>query len=156
MSNKFFYPLIFFGTFLLDRLTKLWALTVLSSHPVPIFPGFNLQLAWNRGVSWGLFSGANRLGSYFLVTIILLIIIFFSLHTFYEYKKNRFIGFELFVLAGALSNLLDRLLFGAVIDFIDCYAYHWHWPTFNVADAAIVIGIGGIIMKGLLWSDRVE
>ena len=62
--------------------------------------------------------------------------------------------FEALVLSGAVSNFIDRLYYGAVVDFIDCYVAHWHWPTFNVADACIVVGIGGIIGRGLVWMLR--
>ena len=55
------------------------------------------------------------------------------------------------VIAGAVSNFFDRIYYGAVIDFIDFHYGAWHWPTFNIADMCIVMGIGGIFLRGISW-----
>jgi len=140
----------FLGVILLDRLTKWWVVTVLQEREIVLFPGVNFILAWNRGVSWGLFSSTSNLGFYLLSFFIAIVIIFFIMYTISEYRRGTLILFELLVIAGALSNFIDRLYYGAVVDFIDLYVYSWHWPTFNVADACIVIGIGGIVAKGFI------
>lgn len=138
---------IFILILLLDRVTKWWALSHLQRNDFVIFPGLALKLAWNRGVSWGLFNGSSTAGFWILTSLVALIILFFTFYTINQYKKGQSILLEMLVLSGAVSNFFDRIYYGAVIDFIDCYAYGWHWPTFNVADACIVLGIGGIIYK---------
>lgn len=152
------YTGLFFGIILLDRLTKWWAVTNLSDRVVQVIPGLSLRLTWNRGVSWGLFNRASAWGFSFLTLFIALVIISFAIYTVSEYRHGTVIVFELCVLAGALSNFFDRMYYGAVVDFIDLYVpaqvHGWHWPTFNVADACIVIGIGGVIAKGVLCARR--
>jgi len=148
--NIWLYPLVFFGTIFVDRLTKWWAVTVLPGGEIQLFPGLNFSLAWNRGVSWGLFGSSSPWGLYLLSSVIALVIVFFTAYTVIEYKHGRSIFLELIVIAGALSNFVDRLWYGAVVDFVDVYALHWHWPTFNIADACIVVGICGIAIKGVL------
>ena len=137
-------------TFFFDRITKFLALLYLRGSDIVLFPGCALSFAWNRGVSWGLFHKFSAAGFWILTGLVALIIALFTIYTFGEYKKRQSIVFEALVLSGALSNLFDRIYYGAVIDFIDLYIKGWHWPTFNVADACIVIGIGGIIGKGFL------
>ena len=146
------YTLFFSLIFLADRITKHLALSNLFQNPVDIFPGFRLKLIWNTGVSWNLFEVSSRTGFYILLAVIFSIIIAFCAHTVGEYKKGTPIWFECAVLAGALSNALDRVLFGGVIDFIDLYITTWHWPTFNIADACIVIGIVGIVLRA--WGEK--
>ncbi|MBU1007997.1 signal peptidase II [Candidatus Dependentiae bacterium] len=148
------YTAVFLGIIALDRISKWLAVTVLGGRQVSLFPGLNFTLMWNRGVSWGLFNRSSYLGLYFLALFIAIVIVFFLVYTIHEYRRGTMILFELLVLAGALSNFFDRIYYGAVVDFIDIYVstgvWSWHWPTFNVADACIVVGMGGILVKGLL------
>lgn len=144
------YIFLFFVSVLADRLTKWWALTSLQSGPMAVVPGLRFSFAWNRGISWGLFNSLSGAHFYLLTLAIVAVILFFSLHTVVEYRASRPIYYEILVLAGAISNLFDRLYYKAVVDFIDVYAGAWHWPTFNVADACIVVGIFGIITRGVL------
>ncbi len=62
----------------------------------------------------------------------------------------------MFVVVGAISNFIDRIWYGAVIDFIDFGFGSWRWPMFNLADVYVVIGVGGIILKGFLWNGSRE
>jgi signal peptidase II len=141
---------LFSSLFIVDRLTKILALSFLSGRDIKIFPGLNLSLVWNKGVSWGFFSYSSKLGFYLLTAIIFLVIVGFFIYTIDIYMSGRLVFFETFILAGAVSNFFDRIYYGAVIDFIDFHICRWHWPTFNFADAFIVIGIGGIIGRALL------
>jgi signal peptidase II len=146
------YWILFFVLVFLDRITKYLAL--MSPHVLRVCSFLNFSFTWNRGVSWGIFGGASPSGFYLLSTLIAIVIVIFSVYTIMQYRLGEPVLFELFVLAGAISNFFDRIYYGAVIDFIDCHVGVWHWPTFNVADACIVIGAGGIIAKGLLCSVR--
>lgn len=150
---NFLYLFNFLFFLLFDRLTKSWALANIKDQAMSIFPGFNLSLSWNRGVSWGMFNKSSSFGFILLSIIIALVIIFFTAYTIFLYKKGKSIFLETLVLSGAISNFIDRIYYGAVVDFIDFYAGSWHWPTFNIADACIVIGIVGIIIRGFYESD---
>lgn len=114
---------------------------------VEICPFLKFSLAWNRGISWNLLDFQNPLFSKILTGVIFCIIIFFGIYTLLEYLKKRNIFFEVIVVAGALSNFVDRILYGAVIDFIEIYYKTYSFPTFNIADMLIVCGVCGILIK---------
>ena len=133
--------------FLLDFGTKFWAMKALSPHIfVPVFPCFNLYLTFNRGVSFSLFSAHSIAGVWILIgttcAISALIIYFIQK----EKEILSRIGLAM-VLGGAIGNLIDRIRFGAVVDFLDFYWKNYHWPAFNIADSAICIGAALIIFQ---------
>jgi len=145
MRRPTFYFLTLGSVFFLDRITKFLALKYFSLKEVSLCDGVSLELSWNRGISFGIFNQASPLGYYVLTAFIALIICGFSFHSFIKYRAGRPIFFEMIVLGGACSNFFDKIYYGAVIDFISLHAYVWHWPSFNFADAAIVVGIIGIL-----------
>ena len=126
--------------FLLDFATKFWAMSTLIFHqPVPVFPYFNFYLTYNRGVSFSLLSAQSATGVWFLIGLtgaISALIIYFIQK---ESETLPKIALAM-VLGGALGNLIDRIRFGYVIDFLDFYLEQYHWPAFNIADSAICIG----------------
>lgn len=133
--------------FLLDFGTKFWMMKALELHsPLPVFPCFNLYLTLNRGVSFSMFSANSAFGVWALIGLtggISALIIYLIQK---ETEKIARIGYAL-VLGGAVGNLLDRLRFGAVVDFLDFYLWQYHWPAFNVADSAICIGAALILYQ---------
>ena len=143
------YFFLFIFTVILDRLTKLWVLHNFVSSEKNIFPFLKLSLAMNRGVSFGMFHFKTTFPFVALATFIFFVIVAFGVYTFFRFKNNKNIFFEILVLAGALSNFVDRILYGGVIDFIDFYISSWHWPTFNFADMFIFIGIAGMFIRNL-------
>ena len=145
--HLYWYSLLFAAVFIIERITKWWAFTYLADRVIDVFPGLRLVLSWNRGISWSMLIPTTKYGSYLLTGAICLVSLSFLFYTFLEYRKNRSIFFEILVLVGAFSNLLDRFLFGAVIDFVECYAWVWHFPVFNGADVLVVGGILGIFLK---------
>jgi signal peptidase II len=121
----------------LDQLTKLFINKNLSlNQSIPIFKGiFHLTLIHNRGAAFGLFR--NQVILLISVSFFAILLIYFNLRQGSPDKKNSLYKLSLsFILAGALGNLIDRLCFGYVIDFLDLRI----WPVFNVADSAITIG----------------
>jgi signal peptidase II len=105
---------------------------------------FDLIHARNPGGAFGIFGGEKGgLGSLLFVVVSLVAIgsILFLFVKTREDEKTLSLSFSL-VLSGALGNLVDRLRFGEVVDFLDFYLHSYHWPAFNVADSAICIGIG--------------
>lgn len=103
----------------------------------PLLPILNLRLAWNRGVS---FSWLNAWGPAALITLSAIIAAFFLYCLLIETKKWLRTGYALIV-GGAVGNMVDRLRYGAVMDFLDVHWQNWHFPTFNLADTWITLGV---------------
>jgi len=147
-----FFRYIFFFTICLglDRWTKLLALR--NNVDLQVFPILNFSLIWNRGVSWGLFHGASEYGFYLLTLFIILVTIGLAYYTFYHqlYKNKANILLEILVLSGAVSNIVDRFVYGGVIDFIQFHVGSWYFPTFNIADIFVVCGVFGLLIKNIV------
>ncbi len=113
---------------------------------------FNLVPVWNTGVSFGLF-GDSDTSRWILVALALVIVAI--LVVWLARAANTVVAFALaMVIGGALSNVIDRILFGAVVDFIDIHGFGFHWPAFNLADTTIVIGTALLLYDGLFGSPR--
>lgn len=110
---------------------------------VPVTDFFNLVMVWNRGVSFGLFSGADA--RWVLVAVSLVVVA--VLTVWLRRADNPLLAVGLgMVIGGAIGNVIDRLWHGAVVDFLDFYAYGEHWPAFNVADSGICVGVGLLLL----------
>jgi len=146
---------VFFITLLLvvglDQISKIYVSSVMSLHAsCPVLDGFfNITYVRNPGAAFGLFANATpMLRSLFLITVsaaAIVMILWFLV-------KNRSAGMLLIfalslILGGAAGNLLDRIRFGNVVDFLDFYIASCHWPAFNVADSAISIGAVLLIVE---------
>jgi len=127
----------------LDQVSK-WALMnfLRVYESVPVTPFFNLVHVRNRGMAFGILNRADfDLGFFLLVSAslaaaVLLLVWFFKLRE----GETRIVPGLAMILGGALGNLMDRLRFREVVDFIDLHAGSYHWPAFNVADSAITVG----------------
>ncbi|MDH5558369.1 MAG: signal peptidase II [Alphaproteobacteria bacterium] len=141
---------------ILDQISKWVILNVIMVPPriIPQFPGFNLTLVYNPGVSFG---QMDWLGPWALS--VLAIVISVALAFWLRKAETRLLTVALgIVIGGAIGNVIDRIRFGAVVDFLDFYVpgTDWpHWPAFNVADSAIVVGVGLIILDGL-FAERAQ
>lgn len=143
-----FYFIIFVFVILVDRISKLWAINSLAHKDIKLFKGLNLTLVWNRGVAWGLFSFKSLIGFAILTAVIFLFLCIFITHIYDLIKRGKPVYFEIFILAGAVSNnVIDRFLYAGVADFVDVHIATWHWPVFNFADACIVFGVLGLLGK---------
>lgn len=135
-------------TFVVDQGTKSLVLAnaELIDFGIPVLPGFNLILGRNDGVSFGLLGGAPIWLLSGLALAICAWLIFLLLRT------NNWIEGCAYgaIIGGALGNVLDRLRYGAVTDFLDVYIGTSHWPTFNMADVFVVGGAGFLILASLL------
>jgi signal peptidase II len=114
-------------------------------HSIPIIDGvFNLTYIRNTGAAFGIFSGSHEAFRLpFLITVSLAAIgfIFMMLKRLRECETGLITALA-FILGGAIGNLIDRITYGEVIDFLDVYWSHYHWPAFNLADSFITIGVG--------------
>ncbi len=125
-----------------DQLTKLWIVKILQAGQViRLTPFLNLVLAYNKGAAFSFLASASGWQRYFFAGFSIVAIVFIL----YFMRKNAgqklFCCAFTFILGGAIGNLIDRLFYGQVTDFIDFYVGTWHWPAFNIADSAISIGV---------------
>ena len=133
------------GVLVCDLLTKWAAFRSLEFHEIlHIIPGFlSFQLSINRGGVWGFGQGLGLLFILFTIVACLVIVWIAIVHG----RSSRLLTWSLaLIMGGALGNLWDRICHGGVRDFIDMYLDEYHWPTFNIADIAICVGVGLIIL----------
>jgi signal peptidase II len=120
--------------------------------PKAIFPGFDLELRFNHGAAFSFLADETGWQRWFFVVfaIAVSIMLYFWLRRLPRSQKIEGIGLSL-MLGGALGNLVDRIFFGYVIDFISVYIQkpNWTWPAFNIADSAICVGVA-LVMFALL------
>lgn len=144
------FSLILIG---LDQLSKAQIRTFLESvnGQAEILPFFNLVSVWNYGISFGMFKAGSPLGAYLLIGVALVITGFFLVWLLRAKRVFQVIACA-FVIGGALGNVIDRAIYGAVFDFLDVHGFGYHWPAFNIADSAVFIGIAMIVADGLFLS----
>ena len=139
-----------------DQLTKAAALSLLSQGTaVPVLPGFNLSLGFNTGASFGMMGGVMAGKPLLMAALTGALTLAFAVMAVRAQHALERAGFAL-VVGGALGNIIDRLRQGAVTDFLDLYWRDWHWPTFNVADIAITLGVLWILAASLPSRRRKE
>jgi signal peptidase II len=145
------------AVFALDRLTK-WIVesNVSAMDTVPVIPGlFNIVRSENRGIAFGIMNDStSEWRTTLLIVLSSAAVVFVAAMLWNARRLDRcsFWGLTL-ILGGAAGNVFDRVAFGRVTDFLDFYIGQYHWHTFNVADSAIVIG-GGLLLIDLLRPKR--
>lgn len=133
-----------------------WLITVQDQMPfvrIDVLPFFNLVMVWNKGVSFGMFNDDWTYGPLILFGVAAILVISFAVWLCRTTSAMTAAGLVL-IIGGALGNMLDRVRFGAVADFLDLYAGDLHWPAFNVADSAICIGIALLLIHGLFFEAK--
>lgn len=143
----------------LDQASKAWAIDFMRPEGVwetpfmalgriEVTPFFNLVMAWNRGVSFGVFNNGGDWNAILLT--ILSLAICAGLVVWMKKAANRWVALALGgIVGGALGNVIDRIRFGAVADFLDVHVMGYHWPAFNLADSAITVGAVVLILDSL-------
>jgi lipoprotein signal peptidase len=135
-----------------DQASKYWVVHVLDLHVgdrIVLLPVLNLTLVWNQGVTFGLLNGLGSWSHFFLAAIALLVVA--ALAVWLRRADNPVAALSIGAIAGgAVGNVIDRLRYGAVVDFIHAHVGEWSWYVFNVADAAIVCGVAALILEGQL------
>lgn len=138
----------------LDQASKLAVLRLLEPYQtLPVLPGFNLTLAFNRGAAFSFLAAAEGWQRWLFSGISLAASVVIVILLRRTPPADRLNGFGLsLVLGGAVGNLIDRLWLGHVVDFFDVHYHTWHFPAFNIADGAITTG-AALLMLGM-WRQK--
>lgn len=142
------------AVFIADQVAKALLLYVVgikafqSGQAIEITPFFNIVMVWNVGVSFGLLPAGSIWGRILLIVFALTVAGVLSV--WLNGARRRVLAAAIgCVIGGALGNVVDRVVYGAVADFFDAHAFGYHWYTFNVADTFIVLGVGLLIFDTL-------
>ena len=135
-----------------DQGSKYWILNVLdlpALRQVVLLPVLNLTMVWNHGVTFGLLTGLGSWSHFVLAAVALVVV--GALCLWLRRADNALVATSIGAIAGgAIGNVIDRLRYGAVVDFIHAHIGDWSWYVFNVADAAIVCGVAMLILESQL------
>ena len=137
-----------------DQITKFWIIDKIMLPPriITINEYFNIVLTWNNGIIFGLFNNDNKINALVISSIAIVIILFLIRLLSKAETKKLNIGFGL-IIGGAVGNIVDRSIYGAVMDFLDLHIGTYHWPAFNIADSSITIG-AIILIADSLFSQK--
>lgn len=135
----------------LDQATKWLAAGMLDPYrPLPLTPLLNLTLMYNEGAAFSFLADAGGWQRWFFACFALAMSVVLVVWLLRLGQHERLTAAALsLIVGGAVGNLIDRILTGSVIDFIDFYVNNWHWPAFNVADSAITLGVVLLLLGGL-------
>lgn len=139
-----------------DQATKWIANTQLEYHqPVPVLPYFEWFLSYNTGAAFSFLAGAGGWQRWFFMAlaIVISIVLLFWIRGLKAHEKLTAVSLCL-ILGGAIGNVIDRILLGHVIDFIQVWLGSYPWPAFNIADSAIFVGAMALILSGLIAPHR--
>ena len=148
---QFLWLGISFFVIVTDQLTKTWATDNLPfAQSVALTPFLNFTLLHNTGAAFSFLADAGGWQRWFFIGLAAIISIGLFIWILRLSAKQRWLGIALaLILGGAIGNLIDRIIYGYVIDFIDFYYQQWHWPAFNIADSAISIGVFMLLIDAL-------
>jgi signal peptidase II len=133
---------------LADRFTKWWMVYQVDPMQLPlkVVPSFNLVLTWNEGVSFGMLSDVDARVLLIIMTIAVTVGLAVWLWREHCVVSAYALGL---MIGGATGNIVDRIYYGAVVDFLDVYIRNYHWPAFNVADSGICVGVMLLIWQSM-------
>jgi len=157
MKNKYTWvAAIAASVLVLDQITKQLVIKHIPRYgTVRIIPGFfDLTNVRNPGAAFGFLAGAQgwwRTAFFIIVSIGALVVIAYLVRKTAD--RLSLIAFSL-IGGGAVGNLVDRIRFGEVVDFIDWYYRSWHWPAFNIADSGITVGVALLAVEMLFFQER--
>lgn len=151
-KSKLYGILIALLVITIDQITKAAVMDRIETGQIAVAPFFNIVLVWNRGISFGMLTH-GAVGPLVFAAFSIVIAGMFSVWMWRASHKWLAAAIGA-VIGGALGNAIDRLRFGAVVDFLDFHASGWHWPAFNIADSAICVGIAFVIADGLFFEPK--
>jgi signal peptidase II len=141
----------------LDQASKLTISHAMQLYEsIPLLPNFNLTYARNTGAAFSFLSDAGGWQRWLFAVLAVIMSSIVGIWLSRLKAKETYMAISLsLILGGAVGNLIDRVVYGYVIDFLDIYYQNWHWPAFNVADSAICIGVGLMALESF-WHSRKE
>jgi signal peptidase II len=140
--------------FAVDQATKLWLLRdfdLPARSPYSVAPGVDLVMAWNRGVSYSLLTSDGPTGRYLLIGATLVASVALAVWLWRSVTSFTCLALGLLI-GGALGNLVDRVSYGAVVDFVFLHAGSFRWYVFNGADCAITAGVVVLLLEWVFGS----
>lgn len=143
---------------ILDQASKLWIMANFEDYEVMvIWPVFNLTLVYNTGAAFSFLADAGGWQKYFFITlaIVLSIVMIVWLTRLQRYERATAWALSL-IIGGAIGNVIDRIYLGKVVDFLQWHWQDWYWPSFNVADSAIFLGVAIILWDGFFGKEAKE
>lgn len=138
-----------------SKLFLIYGTTLRLTYPWPVLPFLDLTVVWNRGISYGLFQQESETGRWLLAGFKLAAAVFLTVWLRKSMNRAETIGIGL-IIGGAIGNAIDRIWHGAVFDFVHFHVGSFSWYVFNIADAAIVIGVVFMALAQLLPSRAPE
>jgi len=143
VGGQTLWLLLSVAVLLLDQLSKFWASAALNyADPVAVLPFFNLTLLHNPGAAFSFLADAGGWQRWLFALLAITIVAALTIWLMRLRADERWTAFALtMIIGGAVGNLVDRLLHGYVVDFLDFHVGGYHWPAFNIADAAITVGV---------------
>lgn len=157
MIKRFFSIkfLIIFSIFLIDQVSKYQIINIFEFQNEAIYLSsfLNLQLIWNEGIAFGLLSFENNL-YYNAITFVIIIVILILL--FLIKNDDQYSYFYSIIVGGALGNLIDRIRYSSVPDFIDFHISNFHWFVFNIADIFVSLGVICLIVAEIFFNKNVN
>ena len=136
------------GVLVLDQYSKVLVNSALALHQsIDLLPSLALRKVYNSGAAFSFLSDASGWQRWFFIGLTVVVVIWLTAWLARLPRNQTRMALALsLVLGGAFGNLVDRVFYGYVIDFIDVYYASWHWPTFNIADSAITIGAALLLL----------
>lgn len=141
---------------ILDQLSKIWIDSSMSLYQsIPVLPGFSITYAHNYGAAFSFLSDAGGWQRWFFAVLAASISIGIVVWLKRLKPEETLSAISLsLILGGAIGNLIDRVVYGYVIDFLDVYYQAWHWPVFNIADSAITVGVVFMIYESFTQNEQ--
>jgi signal peptidase II len=143
---------------MLDQFSKWLANSALAlGESIVLMPMVAITKAYNYGAAFSFLGSASGWQRWFFIVLAVVVssVLLVWLARLAQHERGTALALSL-ILGGAVGNLIDRVLYGYVIDFIDVYYHAWHWPTFNIADSAITLGAGLLILDALVGNRQVS
>jgi len=136
----------------LDQISKIWVDLTLELHQsIPVIPNFSITYAHNYGAAFSFLSDAGGWQRWFFAVLAIAVSIGIVIYLSKLKNEEKLLAVSLsLILGGAIGNIIDRVLYGYVIDFLDVYYQVYHWPIFNIADSAITVGVGLMLIESFM------
>jgi len=142
----------------LDQISKIWVDLTLELHQsIPVIPSFSITYAHNYGAAFSFLSDAGGWQRWFFAVLAIAVSIGIVIYLSKLKNEEKLLAVSLsLILGGAIGNIIDRVLYGYVIDFLDVYYQVYHWPIFNIADSAITVGVGLMLVESFMEKEGQE